>query len=171
MHVPGQETSQSEPMPPGGEFPIQETRGGKRLTSHTVSHRSSHTVQAIEKLAAVVLDVPEINDCENDENDQKSDKNSHLISPSVPTVLVLNRRLAEQLSAHGFSRSARGRRGVPDPAESGERSLKGASPYLPILAISLPSFSLALSPIDQATECSATEGRWQERTASRNRRP
>jgi len=42
-------------------------------------------LQAIEKLAAVVLGVPEINDCENDENDQKSDKNSHLISPS-PSV-------------------------------------------------------------------------------------
>jgi hypothetical protein len=43
-------------------------------------------VQAIEKLAVVVLSVPEINGCEND---QKSDENSHLFSPSPSAHLQL----------------------------------------------------------------------------------
>jgi hypothetical protein len=44
-----------------------------------VRHRSRHTVHAVGKPAVVVIGVPEIGDCEND---QKSDKHSHLISPS-----------------------------------------------------------------------------------------
>ena len=67
-----------------GELSNQEAGG--RLAPNTVRHRSSHTVQAIEKLAMVVLAVPEINGCEND---QKSDKNSHLIFPSPSAHLQL----------------------------------------------------------------------------------
>jgi hypothetical protein len=36
-----------------------------------VRHRSSHAAHAIRKLAVVVLDVPEVSDCENDQKSAK----------------------------------------------------------------------------------------------------
>jgi hypothetical protein len=42
--------------------------GPCRLMSHTMKHRSAHTLKAIEKLALVVLGVTEINDSESDQN-------------------------------------------------------------------------------------------------------
>jgi hypothetical protein len=49
---------------------------------HTVRHRSSHTAHTVREPAVVVFDVPEIKDAQSG---QKSDENSHLISPS-PSV-------------------------------------------------------------------------------------
>src|ERR1700730_557649 len=52
------------------------------LMRHTVRHRSSHTAHTVREPAVVVFDVPEIKDAQSG---QKSDENSHLISPS-PSV-------------------------------------------------------------------------------------
>ena len=45
---------------------------------HVVIHRSPHAAQAVSEPAVVVLGVPEVSDCENDE---KSQEHSHLTSP------------------------------------------------------------------------------------------
>jgi hypothetical protein len=51
-----------------------------------VRHRSSHAAHAIRKLAVVVLDVPEVSDCEND---QKSAKIRIITTSALSETLFL----------------------------------------------------------------------------------
>src|SRR5664279_5937968 len=61
-------------------------------------------------------------------------------SPSAPTVLAVNRRLPEQLSALEIYRSPEVRCDGPAPVEARERSLTASPPFPVALAISLLSF-------------------------------
>ena len=65
--------------------------------------------------------------------------------PSAIERSVASPRLAAQLSALEISRSPEACCDAPVPAEACERLLAASSPFLPALAVSLPSFPLSPS--------------------------
>jgi hypothetical protein len=77
-------------------------------------------------------------------------------SPAAPGALVVNRRLAKQLSSHGICRSPEEPRGAPGPAEAHARSLVASRPFLRALVVSSLSF-LRLQPASTtATYCAVS---------------